>query len=51
AYVLVPDHSSHPREESSSSSKSTRRLIKVDFSKLKIESDEGHDHYRKDRIH
>ncbi|KDR08002.1 Protein spire [Zootermopsis nevadensis] len=33
----------HPREDSSSSSKSTRRLIKVDFSKLQMDDDEEDD--------
>jgi hypothetical protein len=34
--VVPVDLPSHPREESSSGSKSTRRLIKVDFSKLQV---------------
>jgi len=34
--AVAVDLPSHPREESSSGSKSTRRLIKVDFSKLQV---------------
>jgi len=41
--LVAVDLPSHPREESSSGSKSTRRLIKVDFSKLQMDDDEDDD--------